>query len=188
MIDVRRLLVLTIVAGIAGCAGSAPTPAPEPIPAADRAYFERHPLMVPVAGYEPGDLDDSFNAPRGGGRIHRATDILAPLGTPVLAAIDGEVLRLSQSPRGGITAFLVDDERKYVYYYAHLDHYSDRMTVGLRVRQGHVIGYVGTSGNAPRDTPHLHFQAMRFGNRRDWWNGPAVDVRSFMTRPGTIRE
>lgn len=186
--NVMRLLFLAVTAGAAGCARSAPTPEPEPIPAPDRAYFEKHQLMVPVDGYEPGDVDDTFNASRDGGRTHRATDILAPLGTPVLAAIDGEVMRLSQSPRGGITAFLIDDERRYIYYYAHLERYSPRMTVGLRVRQGHVIGYVGTSGNAPRDTPHLHFQAMRFSGQRDWWNGRAVDVRSFMTRPGQVRE
>jgi murein DD-endopeptidase MepM/ murein hydrolase activator NlpD len=141
--------------------------------------------MVPVEGIEPSRVPDTFNAPRAGGRIHAATDILAPRGTPVLAAIQGEVLRIRQNPAGGIVAYLVDDARRYVYYYAHLDQYSDQLTEGLRVPQGFVIGYVGTSGNAPADTPHLHFQAMRLKERqKDWWNGVPVDVRAFMKRKG----
>ncbi len=144
--------------------------------------------MVPVEGVRPADLRDSFNDARDGGRIHRATDILAPRGTPVVAAIDGEVFRLRQSSAGGITAYLVDSERRYLYYYAHLDHYSDSITEGLRVQQGFVIGYVGTSGNAPPDTPHLHFQVMRLDpGQKDWWNGTPVDVRQFITKSGKSR-
>jgi murein DD-endopeptidase MepM/ murein hydrolase activator NlpD len=145
--------------------------------------------MVPVDGVDPRDVGDSFHAPRDGGRIHRATDILARRGTPVIAAIAGEVVRMRQNAAGGITAYLIDEERRYIYYYAHLDHYSDRMTEGLRVQAGSIIGYVGTSGNAPPDTPHLHFQAMRIRQgQRDWWNGTPVDVRPFMTRKGKARE
>ncbi|HEX2722637.1 MAG TPA: M23 family metallopeptidase [Gemmatimonadaceae bacterium] len=141
--------------------------------------------MIPVEGISPRELRDSFNEARGEGRTHRAIDILAPRGTPVLAAIAGEVIRMRQNAAGGTTAYLIDEERRYIYYYAHLDHYSDSMTEGLKVPQGFVIGYVGTSGNAPPDTPHLHFQAMRLRqNQRDWWNGTPVDVRSFMTRKG----
>jgi murein DD-endopeptidase MepM/ murein hydrolase activator NlpD len=166
-----------------------PRPIATSLTAADIEYFEHHALMVPVDGVDPRDLTDSFNAPREGGRIHAATDILAPRGTPVVAAIAGEVLRLRQNTAGGITAYLVDDERRYVYYYAHLDHYSDRVTEGLRVEPGFVIGYVGTSGNAPPDTPHLHFQVMRNSeSQRDWWSGTPVDVRRFMTRKGKARQ
>jgi len=145
--------------------------------------------MIPVEGISPRELRDSFNDPRSDGRTHRATDILAPRGTPVVAAIDGQVLRLRQNAAGGVTAYLVDDDKRYVYYYAHLDHYSDAITEGLEVAQGFVIGYVGTSGNAPPDTPHLHFQAMRLKpGQRDWWNGTPVDVRSFMIIKGQVRE
>ena len=170
----------------------APAPAPAPAPAItddDIAYFEIHPLMVPVDGVEPKDLKDTFNEGRDGGRTHRATDILASRGTPVIAAISGEVARLSQNALGGVTAYLVDDDKRYVYYYAHMDHYSDELTQGLKVQAGTVIGYVGTSGNAPPDTPHLHFQAMRIKvGQHDWWNGTPVDVRPFMTRTGKALE
>ena len=145
--------------------------------------------MVPVDGVSPRDLRDSFNDARGEGRSHRATDILVPRGTPVLAAIAGEVVRMRQNSLGGTTAYLIDEARRYIYYYAHLDSYSDSMTEGLKVTQGFVIGYVGTSGNAPPDTPHLHFQAMRIREgQRDWWNGTPVDVRAFMVTRGRVRE
>ncbi len=155
----------------------------------DREYFEDHPLMVPVDGVQPKNLRDTFNEARDGGRTHLATDILAPRGTPVIAAISGRILRVSQSSLGGITLYLVDTGGRYVYYYAHLDHYSDQVTQGLEVEAGDVIGYVGTSGNAPPNTPHLHFQVMRLKEgQRDWWNGTAVDVRPFMIRTGKARE
>ncbi len=145
--------------------------------------------MVPVDGVAPERLRDSFNDPRGGGRSHRAIDILAPRETPVVAAISGRVLSLRQNAAGGITAYLVDADRRYVYYYAHLARYSDEITEGLEVAQGFVIGYVGTSGNAPPDTPHLHFQTMRLTDgQRDWWNGTPVDVRRFMTKQGRVNE
>lgn len=176
---------------VTGCArASAPVePVSPSVATADEEYFAQHLLMVPVDGVNPRDLRDSFNDARDGGRTHRATDILAPRGTPVVAAIDGEVFRLRQNSAGGITAYLVDNDRRYVYYYAHLDHYSDAITEGLRVQQGFVIGYVGTSGNAPPDVPHLHFQVMRLDpGQKDWWNGTPVDVRQFITRRGKARE
>jgi len=182
---VRLRVMGTLILG--ACIGRTPVaelPSPS-VTRADAEYFAEHPLMVPVVGISPRELRDSFMAPRGGGRIHGAMDILAPRGTPVVAAIDGVVHRLAQNSAGGITAYLIDEERRYVYYYAHLDSYSNAITQGLDVRQGFVIGYVGTSGNAPPDTPHLHFQVMRLREgQRDWWNGTPVDVRAFMNRTG----
>lgn len=145
--------------------------------------------MVPVEGVSPRDLRDSFNDPRDGGRTHRALDILAPRGTPVLAAIDGEVLILRQNAAGGNTLYLTDSAHRYVYYYAHLDRFSDKVLETIKVRQGFLLGYVGTTGNAPPDTPHLHFQVMRMNpGQADWWSGTPVDVRAFITRPGKVRE
>jgi len=164
---------------------SLPAPVGPPVTDADIAYFAQHELMVPVDGVAPETLLNSFNAPRSGGRFHRAIDILAPRETPVVAAISGRVLRLRQNAAGGITVYVVDADRRYVYYYAHLARYSDQVTEGLEVRQGFVLGFVGTSGNAPPDTPHLHFQALRLiDGQQDWWNGTPVDVHRFMRKRG----
>ena len=155
----------------------------------DSEYFAGHPLMVPVEGVAPDKLRDNFYEARDGARMHLSMDILAPRGTPVLAASDGKILRMAQNTLGGTTLYAVDPEQRYVFYYAHLDHYADAATVGLEIRQGDVLGYVGTSGNAPPDTPHLHFQTMRKEKtRRDWWNGAPIDVRPFMTIPGDRRQ
>lgn len=183
-------LVLTLGCARAAVTAAAPAgPVPVAVTDADVEYFSDHPLMVPVEGVSPDRVPDSFNETRSDGRIHRATDILAPRETPVVAAIAGEVVRLRQNAAGGITAYLVDDDRRYLYYYAHLAYYSVKITEGLKVPQGFVIGYVGTSGNAPPDTPHLHFQAMRLKpGQRDWWNSAPVDVRRFMTRKGKAVE
>ena len=171
----------------------APTPAPVTAEAAavtpvEADYLDANPLMVPVAGVAPTALRDSFNDARSGGRRHRALDIPARRGTPALAVVDGTVLSMRQNTLGGTTLYLVDSQRKFVYYYAHLDRYHDRVAEGIEVRQGDVLGYVGTSGNAPRNFPHLHFQALRVDSRRrDWWNGPPIDIRAHFRLVGRER-
>ncbi|HEV2644430.1 MAG TPA: M23 family metallopeptidase, partial [Candidatus Elarobacter sp.] len=86
----------------------------------DADYFEANPLMVPVDGIAPARIPDSFNEPRDGGRIHRATDILAPQGTRVVAAEAGTILRLSRNALGGTTIYMLDDSGRFLFYYAHL--------------------------------------------------------------------
>ena len=183
----RSLLPLLFVLACARAPATAVVPAnlPPDITEEDIAYFTANPLMVPVDGVAPAQVPDSYHQPRGDGRIHSATDILAPRETAVVAAIAGRVIRLRQNSLGGITAYLIDREERYVYYYAHMAYYSVQVTEGLEVEQGFVIGYVGTTGNAPPDTPHLHFQAMRLDlGLRDWSNGTPVDVRPFMKKRG----
>lgn len=170
---------------------SAPVPSGTPGGAAafsDAAYFELLPLMVPVQGVPPTKVPDSFNETRDdGARMHRATDILAPKGTPVLAASAGKILRMSTNRLGGITIYMLDDSARFLYYYAHLEGYSDLPTPGGHVQQGDVLGYVGMTGNAP--VTHLHFQAMRWDpKRRDYWNCDPVDVRPYFTLTGKARE
>lgn len=124
-------------------------------------------LIVPVAGIDPSDLTRQFDEHRSGGRSHQAIDILAPLGTPVLAANDGQIERLTRNRLGGITLYQRDPARGFVYYYAHLQRYASGLKEGDFVRRGEVIGYVGTTGNAPPDTPHLHFAILRQGEPID---------------------
>jgi murein DD-endopeptidase MepM/ murein hydrolase activator NlpD len=134
-------------------------------------------------------VPDTYWQSRGDGaeRTHQAVDILAKRGTPVLAADSGTVLRLTRNTLGGITIYATDPERRFVFYYAHLDHYASGLYEGKVVAQGEVIGYVGTTGNAPKNTPHLHFQVMRFVDARTWWNGPPFDPRPYLALTGDRR-
>jgi murein DD-endopeptidase MepM/ murein hydrolase activator NlpD len=133
-------------------------------------------LEVPVRGIAPDELRDSFDGPRGGGRRHQAIDILAPRGTPVLAVDDGTIRRLSPANGGGgIVVYQVDPSGSFVYYYAHLERWANGLAVGDAVVRGQVIGHVGTSGNAPPGTPHLHFAIYRLDPGDDGWRGPAVN-------------
>lgn len=165
-------------------------PAESPPPAAplafsDEEYLRARSLMVPVDGVRPEKISDSYFQDRdGGARTHQALDILAKRGTPVLAADSGTVLRLQKNTLGGITIYATDVERRFVFYFAHLDHYAAGLHEGQVVAQGEVIGYVGTTGNAPKDTPHLHFQVMRFVDARQWWNGPPFDPRPYLAQVG----
>jgi murein DD-endopeptidase MepM/ murein hydrolase activator NlpD len=156
-----------------------------PMLASDSAYFREHPLMVPVEGVSPSALTDTYHEARSGGRIHMATDILAMRGTPVLAAAPGRIIKLANSGAGGITIYVADASGRYVYYYAHLMGYAPNVKEGLQVEEGDVIGFVGTTGNASPDTPHLHFQVMR--GDANYWNGTSIDVRGFITKPGRMK-
>lgn len=141
--------------------------------------------MVPVVGVAPGRVRDSFNAPRSGGRTHRAFDIMAPRSTPVIAASGGRVLAMRENNLGGTTIYIEDESGRFVHYYAHLDAYARGIREGMEIAQGTLLGYVGSTGNASPNAPHLHFQVLRVDrNRRDWWNGPAVDVREFFVLTG----
>jgi peptidoglycan LD-endopeptidase LytH len=156
-----------------------------PMLGSDSAYFREHPLMVPVEGIEPRSLTDTYHQSRSGGRIHMATDILALRGTPVLAAAPGRIVKLANGGAGGITIYIADASGRYLHYYAHLMGYAPNVKEGLAVQEGDVIGFVGTTGNAPPNTPHLHYQVMR--SDANYWNGTPIDVRSFMKKPGRMR-
>ena len=137
--------------------------------------LRRRRLTVPVRGVSRGELIDNFRDPRGGGRNHEGIDILAPRGTPVVAVEDGVIRKLFLSQPGGITVYQYDPTESYAYYYAHLQRYASGLEEGRRVRRGQVLGYVGTSGNAPSDTPHLHFAIYRLGADKRWWEGTPLD-------------
>jgi murein DD-endopeptidase MepM/ murein hydrolase activator NlpD len=154
-------------------------PSAPPPPPAERAAEPGSGLIVPVAGIDPGDLTRQFDEHRSGGRSHRAIDILAPLGTPVLAANEGQIERLTHNRLGGITIYQRDPTRGFVYYYAHLQRYRPGLTEGDLVRRGEVIGYVGTTGNAPPQTPHLHFAIQSEG-------GEPVDPYDLLAPPSHL--
>ena len=156
-----------------------PPPAPGTSPTAGLDLAQRG-LLLPVAGVRPGDLHDTFAEARGSGRVHEAIDILAPRNTPVLAVEDGRVAKLFTSAQGGLTVYQFDPASTYAYYYAHLERYAPGLKEGDPLRRGQVLGYVGTSGNAPKDTPHLHFAIFRLGPEKHWWQGTAVNPYPFL--------
>jgi len=139
-----------------------------------RALEDRD-LQMPVQGVAPSQLVDSFHQTRDGTRQHEAIDILAPRGTPVLAVEDGTIARLFLSKAGGNTIYQFDPSQEYCYYYAHLDRYAEGLKEGDHVSKGQTIGYVGTTGNAPKDTPHLHFAIFRLTPAKHWWEGTPLD-------------
>jgi murein DD-endopeptidase MepM/ murein hydrolase activator NlpD len=160
-----------------------PASGPEPRPADAIPRIGANPteslrdrnLLVPVEGFDKSKLYGSFTEKRGSNRLHEAIDLLAPRNTPVIAVEDGTVARLFSSKAGGITVYQFDPSTQFVYYYAHLERYAPGLTEGAAIRRGQVIGYVGTSGNAPPDTPHLHFAIFKMTDRKQWWDGVAID-------------
>lgn len=132
-------------------------------------------LLIPIEGVRKDQLTRQFADERGGSRRHEALDIHAPRHTPVRAVEDGTIARLFFSKAGGITVYQFDPTSNFCYYYAHLERYAEGLREGEPVRKGQVIGYVGTSGNAPRMTPHLHFAIFRLTEARHWWEGTPID-------------
>ena len=135
--------------------------------------IERH-LAMPLPDLKLNDILDTFTQARGN-RRHEATDILAPRGTPVLAMGNGIIKKLFNSRYGGLTIYQFDPGETYCYYYAHLDHYAADLREAMFVRRGQVIGYVGTTGNAPANTPHLHLAIFKLGPDKRWWRGTPVN-------------
>jgi murein DD-endopeptidase MepM/ murein hydrolase activator NlpD len=150
---VRALRILALLLGVTGCAVDAPRPATV-LPPRDTGPA---PLPAPV----PPPIVSSFGAWRGEGGgppavRHAGIDIRAPVGTPVLAAADGVVLRTGTQAFAGRLVILGHAETLATVYF-HLS--AVTVSVGRRVRRGDEIGRVGTSGNAT--APHLHFGVCR---------------------------
>ena len=131
-------------------------------------------LAMPIANVDPKTLSDTFNDARTGHK-HEALDIMAPRGTPVLAVAEGNVAKLFNSKQGGLTVYQFDNTQQYAFYYAHLDRYAPNLKEGMLLRKGDTIGFVGTTGDAAPDAPHLHFAVFLLGPEKSWWKGTAVN-------------
>ncbi|GAC1648660.1 MAG: M23 family metallopeptidase [Gemmatimonadaceae bacterium] len=136
-------------------------------------------LVMPLAGIAPGALVDSFDEARGT-RRHQALDIPAPRGTPVRSAAAGRVLKLFTSKAGGLMVYAADASERFILMYAHLDGYAANLHEGVPLAAGDVIGFVGTTGNAPPGLPHLHFAIARTSNPARWWTGTPVNPRPLL--------
>jgi len=152
---------------------AAPTPG-APAPGSPRTAGAGASLQMPVDGVAPTSLYPSFDEARGA-RRHEAIDIMAPRGTPVRAAVDGRVVKLFTSDAGGLTVYQFDRDERLAYYYAHLDRYEAGLREGAELKRGDVLGYVGSTGNASADAPHLHFAVFQLGPEKRWWEGRAID-------------
>ena len=141
-----------------------PAAAQSPIAAGEPA------LIIPVAGVRSEQLVDTFTQARANGmRRHDAIDIMAPRGTPVIAAAPGRVEKLRFSEQGGNTAYIRSASKRRLYYYAHLDGYAPGLTEGAMLAQGAPIGAVGATGNADPLAPHLHFAVSNIAPGETWW-------------------
>ena len=162
-------------------------PAVEPVPAgttgasASRAAdgdaveeLEDRDLLMPVEGIDEDDLHDTFDDARGS-RRHHALDIMAPRHTPVRAVENGRIAKLFSSKAGGLSIYMFDPSERFCYYYAHLDRYAAGLKEGQAVQRGQLIGYVGSTGNAAENAPHLHFAIFRLGPERQWWKGEPIN-------------
>ncbi|GAB6194739.1 hypothetical protein PAGU2595_000380 [Lysobacter xanthus] len=156
-------------------AAAVPTALPPPTIAASG-------LVIPVAGVRPAQLVDTYTQSRGEGRVHEAIDIMAPAGTPVVAAVDGPVAKLFTSVRGGITVYQFDTTGTRVYYYAHLQGYAPGLAQGQVLKQGQLLGYVGSTGDASPEGPHLHFSVGDLGPEKQWSKSTPVNPYPLLAR------
>jgi len=129
------------------------------------------PLAIPVAGVRHAELEDTYGAPRSGGRTHEGIDIFAAEGTPVLAAAPGIIVGRDSSALGGISLYKRDLDGRTLYFYGHLQRFEPTFKEGDLVRQGDVIAYVGQTGNVPPGNPHLHFSIYTVPDPNRWWRG-----------------
>jgi len=154
---------LLLAGALAGCAVRAPVPAALPPP----AVLAPPPVLSRFGDWEPA-------GGRARGWQHYGIDLRAPLGTPVLAAADGTVVRVGEHPNAG-KLVVVSHAPDLATVYWHLSAIDARS--GQTVRRGEPVGRSGTSGNAT--TPHLHFGLCRrphgqCGTRIDaGWDDPA---------------
>jgi len=131
-------------------------------------------LSMPISSVKPSTITDTFHDMRDG-HEHEAVDIMAPRGTPVKAVAEGNVAKLFTSKEGGLTLYEFDNSGQYAFYYAHLDHYAPGVKEGTLLHPGDVLAYVGTTGDAPVNAPHLHFAVFKLGPDKKWWQGKALD-------------
>ena len=160
-------------------APAAPTPplaAPAaPVTAPQSSISPPGNLLIPVRGIQPAELADTFNQIRGGTRIHEALDIMAPRGREIVAVEDGKVAKIFTSKQGGLTFYQFDPTERFTYYYAHLDRYAPGLVEGKPLKRGELVGYVGSTGNANPDAPHLHFAIFELGPEKRWWEGRPIN-------------
>lgn len=180
------VIVLLALAGLASMMrivpGEPAAPVAGPVvqseaPAAPAGSWTHPLLTVPVQGVSREQIVDTWGQSRANGaRTHQATDIMAPGGTPVIAAAPGMVEKLFYSEGGGgITLYVRSPDRQWSYYYAHLQRYAPGVVEGMQVKAGDLLGFVGDTGNAGAGNYHLHFALSHMQPAESWWKGQPVN-------------
>ena len=166
------------------------TPSPDPNPT---VLFTPTPispqpgkLLIPVVGIRPEQLQDTFTDSRSEGRTHDAIDIMAPGGTPVVAVADGEIIKFHDSEAGGITIYQISTDKRFFFYYAHLQTRAAGISEGQIVKQGTIIGYVGDTGNAGPGNTHLHFSINAVVDPKRFWDGININPYPVLTGERTL--
>ena len=95
-------------------------------------------------------------------KLHKGTDFAAPEGTPVMASGDGKIIRARWCGGGG-NCIKIKHNSTYSTVYAHLKNFARGMREVVRVRQGQIIGYVGSTGMSTG--PHLHYEVIVNGKK-----------------------
>jgi murein DD-endopeptidase MepM/ murein hydrolase activator NlpD len=157
----------------------------EQLPLTVTPPLEGGPYVFPVTG--EAVWGDTYGAPRRdvAGGWHHGDDIVAALGTPVVAVADGTLNRVGWDRLGG-WGLWVTDQAGNEFYYAHLSGYSKLALLSTRVSRGEVIGFVGNTGDAFTSVPHLHFEIHPRGLLQLGYGG-AVDPTTYLSSWGHVR-
>ena len=95
--------------------------------------------------------------------VHEGVDLIAPRGTPIVAVADAIVTQVIRDPEMSGLGIEISDASGTQYFYAHMERFAPGLRVGLRVRIGQVIGFVGNTGDAAGGPTHLHFEVQPQG-------------------------
>ena len=115
-------------------------------------------------------------------KMHRGTDFAAPMGTPIMASGSGVITRARWCGGGG-NCVKIKHNSTYETIYAHMKNFAREIKEGSRVKQGQIIGYVGSTGNSTG--PHLHYEVVVNGKKI---NSQKLKLPSGKTLKGKERE
>jgi len=120
-------------------------------------------MKTPINGAR---LSSSFGMRKhpidGYNKMHRGTDFAAPMGTPIMASGDGVITRARWCGGGG-NCVKIKHNSTFETIYAHMKNFGRGIREGIRVKQGQIIGYVGSTGNSTG--PHLHYEVVKNGKK-----------------------
>ena len=119
---------------------------------------------------------DGFN------KMHRGTDFAAPMGTPIMASGDGVIVKAGWCGGGG-NCVKIKHNSVYQTIYAHMSKFANKVKSGVRVKQGQIIGYVGSTGKSTG--PHLHYEVIENGKKI---NSQTLKLPSGKTLKGADRK